>query len=77
MNGNIITANDYGIYVSGNNSAKPQPVVTGNQIFANDFYNFGGSGFSSTSGSDAHAERHGQLVGHHRSDGDRGSDPAT
>jgi parallel beta-helix repeat protein len=40
VNGNVITGNNYGMYVNGGNSVNPLPVVTGNQIFGNDDYNF-------------------------------------
>jgi parallel beta-helix repeat protein len=40
VNGNnVITGNDYGIYIEGQNSFNPAPVITGNQIFGNDTHN--------------------------------------
>lgn len=40
-NGNIITGNDYGIYVQGNGSSpNPEPVVNDNSIYDNILYNY-------------------------------------
>lgn len=45
--GSEISNNDYGVYVNGNSTSagNPQPVVTGNSLFANADYNYSARGF--------------------------------
>jgi parallel beta-helix repeat protein len=45
ITGNTITGNDNGIYVDGG-GVSPLPVATGNQIYSNDTWNYGASGFA-------------------------------
>jgi parallel beta-helix repeat protein len=51
--GNLITSNNYGVYVNGTGAAAtdPNPVVTGNSIFANSSYNYYADVFDAQSNS--------------------------
>ena len=79
INGNnIITANDYGIYIYGNNARRPLPVVTGNQIFANDTYNYLRHELTARSGwTLIRLNATGNWWGTTTSDDDRGGHPST
>lgn len=48
---NVITGNDWGILVSAEGGVAARPVVTGNQLYANDVYNYVVSSFGSTGSS--------------------------